>query len=347
MHTQLTSAVAEKAQRGVMEQLLVNHPLDCPMCDKGGECPLQNQAMSTGQGETRFHGPKRHFPKPVALSAQVLLDRERCIQCTRCTRFADEIAGEPLIDLFERGPQEQIGGRRRRAVRLLLLRQHRAGLPGRGAHRRLVPVPGPTVRPGLDAQRVRALRGGLPAAHRPPARRGHPAAGRRRPAGQRGVELRQGPVGVHLRDAAGPAGQPAGPGRGRCAAARVLAGGDRGGCAGLAAARGRAAVLTGGRLTLEDSYAYAKFARLALASNDIDMRARPHSAEETQFLAGSVAGQSSGVTYAGLERARRCCWPGSSRRTSRRSCSCGCARRPGPGASRCTRWPRWPAPGWR
>src|SRR4029077_123478 len=104
VHTQLTSAVAEKAQYGVMEQLLVNHPLDCPMCDKGGECPLQNQAMSNGRGETRFDGVKRTFAKPVPLSAQVLLDRERCIQCTRCTRFADEIAGEPLIELFERGP---------------------------------------------------------------------------------------------------------------------------------------------------------------------------------------------------------------------------------------------------
>ena len=109
VHTQLTSPVAEKAQRGVMEQLLVNHPLDCPMCDKGGECPLQNQAMTAGQGETRFHGAKRTFPKPIALSAQVLLDRERCIQCARCTRFAEQIAGDPLIELFERGPQEQVG----------------------------------------------------------------------------------------------------------------------------------------------------------------------------------------------------------------------------------------------
>src|ERR1700677_1990082 len=105
--TQLTSAVADKAQSGVMELLLVNHPLDCPMCDKGGECPLQNQAMSNGQGETRFHGPKRRFPKPIALYAQVLLDRERGIQCTRCTRFAEQIAGDPLIELLDRGPQEQ------------------------------------------------------------------------------------------------------------------------------------------------------------------------------------------------------------------------------------------------
>lgn len=109
VRTQWTSAVARKAQHGVMELLLVNHPLDCPMCDKGGECPLQNQAMSTGAGETRFTGTKRTFAKPVALSSQVLLDRERCVQCARCTRFADQIAGDPLIDLFDRGPQEQVG----------------------------------------------------------------------------------------------------------------------------------------------------------------------------------------------------------------------------------------------
>src|SRR5712691_10420213 len=92
VHTQFTSKVAEKAQRGVMEMLLINHPLDCPMCDKGGECPVQNQAMSTGEGESRFTGTKRTFAKPVALSAQVLLDRERCVQCARCTRFAEQIA---------------------------------------------------------------------------------------------------------------------------------------------------------------------------------------------------------------------------------------------------------------
>src|SRR3954465_4264821 len=88
VHTQLTSAVAEKAQRGVMELLLINHPLDCPMCDKGGECPLQNQAMSNGQGETRFQEVKRTFPKPIRISTAVLLDRERCILCQRCTRFS-------------------------------------------------------------------------------------------------------------------------------------------------------------------------------------------------------------------------------------------------------------------
>src|SRR5881392_678817 len=106
--TQLTSEVAQKAQRGMMEFLLINHPLDCPMCDKGGECPLQNQAMTAGQGETRFFEAKRTFAKPIPLSSGVLLDRERCVSCARCTRFSEQIAGDPFIELFERGPQQQV-----------------------------------------------------------------------------------------------------------------------------------------------------------------------------------------------------------------------------------------------
>src|ERR1700748_1306648 len=109
VRTQLTSGVAEKAQRGVMELLLINHPLDCPMCDKGGECPLQNQAMSSGQGETRFTEEKRTFDKPVAISTEVLLDRERCISCTRCVRASEEIAGDKFIDFLERGARQFIG----------------------------------------------------------------------------------------------------------------------------------------------------------------------------------------------------------------------------------------------
>ncbi|HEY9388281.1 MAG TPA: 2Fe-2S iron-sulfur cluster-binding protein, partial [Mycobacteriales bacterium] len=109
VHTQLSSPVAEKAQRGNMELLLINHPLDCPVCDKGGECPLQNQAMSSGQADSRFRDVKRTYPKPIAISTQILLDRERCIQCARCTRFAQQIAGDPFIDLFERGAREQVG----------------------------------------------------------------------------------------------------------------------------------------------------------------------------------------------------------------------------------------------
>jgi NADH-quinone oxidoreductase subunit G len=109
VNTQHTSEAADRAQKGVMELLLVNHPLDCPVCDKGGECPLQNQALSHGRPETRFVDVKRTFEKPIALSSEILLDRERCILCQRCTRFSKEIAGDPFIDLQNRGAQQQIG----------------------------------------------------------------------------------------------------------------------------------------------------------------------------------------------------------------------------------------------
>ncbi len=305
VRTQLTSPVAEKAQRGVMEMLLINHPLDCPMCDKGGECPLQNQAMTTGAGETRFSGQKRKFAKPIALSSQVLLDRERCVQCARCTRFADQIAGDPLIELIERGPQEQI------AVA--------EGVPFdsyfSGNTVQICPVGALTG----TAYRFRARPYDLVST---PSVCEHCASGcRQRTDHRRGVVTRRlagsSPevneewncdkgrwaftyatmpdrlVSPLVRDTAGVL-QPASWAEALDAAAR-----------GLAAARGRAGVLTGGRLTLEDSYAYAKFARLALGSNDIDMRARPHSAEETEFLASAVAGTTpeSGVSYASLQQA--------------------------------------------
>src|ERR1041384_386348 len=109
VHTQYTSEAADKAQRGVMELLLINHPLDCPVCDKGGECPLQNQAMSNGRADSRFHEPKRPFPKPIAISSNVLLDRERCVLCARCPRFSQHIAGDPFIELLERGALQQVG----------------------------------------------------------------------------------------------------------------------------------------------------------------------------------------------------------------------------------------------
>ena len=93
----------KKAQDGVLEFLLANHPLDCPVCDKGGECPLQDQTLAHGSGETRFVEEKRHFVKPVAIGDLVLLDRERCIQCSRCTRFASEVAGDAQIAFAGRG----------------------------------------------------------------------------------------------------------------------------------------------------------------------------------------------------------------------------------------------------
>ncbi|MEX2279889.1 MAG: NADH-quinone oxidoreductase subunit NuoG [Acidimicrobiia bacterium] len=93
----------KKAQEGILEFLLANHPLDCPVCDRGGECPLQDQTMSYGPGESRFVEEKRHFEKPIPISDLVLLDRERCILCARCTRFSEEISGDPLIEFTARG----------------------------------------------------------------------------------------------------------------------------------------------------------------------------------------------------------------------------------------------------
>ena len=307
VHTQLTSPVAEKAQRGMMELLLINHPLDCPMCDKGGECPLQNQAMSTGQGETRFTGTKRTFPKPIALSSQVLLDRERCIQCARCTRFADQIPGDPLIDLLDRGPHEQVG-----VAEGVPFDSYFSGntvqicpvgaLTGASYRFRARPfdlVSTPSVcehcasgcRQRTDHRRgavTRRLAGNDPEVNEEwNCDKGRWAFTYATQPDRLAVPL--------VRDSAGvlvPTSWPE--------AIAIAA-------AGLAAARGNAGVLTGGRLTLEDAYAYSKFARVALASNDIDMRARAHSAEETRFLTDHVAGRRAshdgGVSYRSLQRA--------------------------------------------
>ena len=102
------SDVVKKAQEGVLEFLLINHPLDCPVCDKAGECPLQDQTMAYGPGESRFVEDKRHFEKPIPISEIILLDRERCIICARCTRFSDEISGDPLIEFIQRGNKTQV-----------------------------------------------------------------------------------------------------------------------------------------------------------------------------------------------------------------------------------------------
>ena len=102
------SEVTKKAQDGVLEFLLINHPLDCPVCDKGGECPLQDQTMAYGPGESRFVEEKRHYEKPIPISDTVYLDRERCILCDRCTRFADEVAGDTLIHFMDRGNNTQV-----------------------------------------------------------------------------------------------------------------------------------------------------------------------------------------------------------------------------------------------
>ncbi|HUY21356.1 MAG TPA: NADH-quinone oxidoreductase subunit NuoG [Acidimicrobiales bacterium] len=108
MEVDTTSEKTKKAQVGVLELLLVNHPLDCPVCDKGGECPLQDQTLGYGPGESRFLEEKRHWAKPIPISELVLLDRERCIQCGRCVRFAAEVAGEAQIDFLGRGDTVEV-----------------------------------------------------------------------------------------------------------------------------------------------------------------------------------------------------------------------------------------------
>ncbi len=153
MKVDTESEVTKKAQDGVLEFLLINHPLDCPVCDKGGECPLQDQTLAYGPGESRFVEEKRHYEKPILISDLVALDRERCILCDRCTRFAERRRRRHAHPLP--GPRQPDPGQHlpRPPVRLLLQRQHRADLPGRRAHRHALPLQGPPVgpRPGRRA----------------------------------------------------------------------------------------------------------------------------------------------------------------------------------------------------
>ncbi|WP_088318281.1 NADH-quinone oxidoreductase subunit G [Kineosporia sp. R_H_3] len=327
VRTQQTSPVAEKAQRGVMELLLINHPLDCPVCDKGGECPLQNQAMANGQASTRFTETKRTFPKPIRISTQVLLDRERCVLCQRCTRFSKEIAGDPFIDLQMRGAKQQIG-----TFSPTVLGFH-SEVPTQGDA--MLDESGQPFASYFSGNTVQicpvgALTG---AAYRfrsrpfdlvsTPGVCEHCASG----CAIR-VDHRRGSVLRRLADDDPAVNEEWNCDKGRWAfqyagaADRIttpLVRDEETGelrtaswpealdvaAKGLAAAKAGsgAAVLTGGRVTVEDAYAYAKFARVALGTNDVDFRARPHSAEEAAFLAHAVAGAGLGVTYADLQAA--------------------------------------------
>jgi NADH-quinone oxidoreductase subunit G len=321
--TQLTSPVAAKAQGGVMELLLINHPLDCPTCDKGGECPLQNQAMSNGRVDSRFHEHKREYEKPIHISSQVLLDRERCVLCQRCTRFSEEIAGDKFIDLMDRSSGEQIN----------VYRDDFFGGDGTGdgqAGEGEGDVPfnsyfsGNTIQicpvGALTGEQYRFRARPFDLVSTPTACE-HCAAGcAMRADHRRGKVLRRlagddpavneewncdkGRWGFRYSTAndriVNPLVRDARTGDLREASwseALLVA------AEGLKAARQKGVgVLTGGRLTVEDAYAYAKFARVALGTNDIDFRARPLSAEEADFLAASVAGVSD-VTYEDVENA--------------------------------------------
>src|ERR1700728_3682034 len=315
--TQLTSAMADKAQQGVMELVLINHPLDCPMCDKGGECPLQNQAMSNGRGETRFAEAKRTFDKPVAISTEVLLDRERCISCTRCTRTSEEIAGDPFIEFLGRGPGQMIGTAEGKPFNSYFsgntVQVCPVGALTGAAYRfrsrpyDLVSVPSVCehcasgCRQRTDIRRGRVTRR---LAGEDPAVNEEWNCDKGRWAFTYATESDRLTTPL-IRDADGvlvPASWPH--------AFAVAAGGlgaaraaGQSPSAAAAPAPHGVGVLAGGRLTLEDAYAYAKFARVALGTNDVDMRARPHSHEEERFLAACVAGRDIGVSYADLEQA--------------------------------------------
>jgi NADH-quinone oxidoreductase subunit G len=303
--TQVTSPVAAKAQRGTIELLLINHPLDCPVCDKGGECPLQNQAMSNGQADSRFRDVKRTFPKPIAISSQILLDRERCVLCARCTRFSQQVAGDPFIELFERGALEQVS--------ISTEEPFQSYFSGNTVQ--ICPVGALTS----AAYRFRARPFDLQST---PSVCEHCASG----CALR-IDWRRGKVQRRLAGEDPSVNEEWNCDKGRFAFTYAQASDrilrplvrDEAGelvevswpealeaaAAGLRAAReaGGVGVLPGGRVTLEDAYAYAKFARVALGTNDVDFRSRPHSAEEAEFLAARVAGSQMGVTYFDLDRA--------------------------------------------
>ncbi|WP_168582155.1 NADH-quinone oxidoreductase subunit G [Gephyromycinifex aptenodytis] len=306
--TQLSSPVADKAQQGVMEFLLINHPLDCPVCDKGGECPLQNQALSHGRATSRFNDVKRTYPKPVNVSTQVLLDRERCVLCQRCTRFSDQIAGDPFISLTERGANSQIG----------IYQEKPFASYFSGNTVQICPVGALTS----ATYRFRSRPFDLVST---PGVCEHCASGCvQRTDHRRGTVLRRMVTNTpevneewncdkgrwafpyqrqpdrlaapKVRDSDGTLRVASWP-EALTVAAQGLASAQR---------RGGVGVLTGGRLSAEDAYAYSKFARVVLGTNDIDFRARPHSVEEQEFLASHVVAtnpEDGAVSYDDLEQA--------------------------------------------
>ena len=301
--TQLTSPVAAKAQQGMIELLLINHPLDCPICDKGGECPLQNQAMTNGPGESRYGGVKRTFPKPVSISSQILLDRERCVLCARCTRFSEQIAGDPFIALVERGALQQVG----------IYEEHPYDSYFSGNVVQICPVGALTSADYRFQSRPFDLVSTVTTCE-------HCASGCQLRTDQRHFQVKRRLAGdlpevnEEWNCDRGRFAFLYGRGDDRITTPLVREDGVQRAAswpeaidvavAGLKAAGSAVGVLPGGRLTLENAYGYAKFARTVLGTNNIDHRSRPGSAEELAFLASEVAGGTS-VSYADLEAAKK------------------------------------------
>ena len=297
--TQLTSPVADKAQKGVMELLLGNHPLDCPVCDKGGECPLQNQAMSNGRPDARLDGYKRTFEKPINISSSVLLDRERCVLCARCTRFSEQIASDPFITLNERGALQQVGIYENDPFKSYFS----------GNTVQICPVGALTG----ASYRFRARPFDLVST---PSACEHCASGC-----DMRTDVRRGKTLRRLAGDDASVNEEWNCDKGRWAfkyvtavdrlthplvrnseGELVQASWPEALAAAAAGLKGkRAAVITGGRVTTEDAYGYSKFARIALGTNDIDYRARVTSDEERDFLASHVVGSS--TTYRDIDTA--------------------------------------------
>ena len=307
VNTQVSSPVAEKAQKGMLELLLINHPLDCPICDKGGECPLQNQALSNGPAESRFQGNlKRTFPKPINVSAQILLDRERCVLCARCTRFSEQISGDPFIALVERGALQQVG----------LYEQDPYDSYFSGNVVQICPVGALTSAAYRFQSRPFDLKSTTTTCE-------HCAGGCELRVDHRfhQVKRRQAGNNPEVNEEwncdKGRFGFVYGRGEDRLTRPLVRRDGELvpaswpeaidAAVQGLRAAGTSVGVQTGGRLTVENAYAYSRFARAVLGTNNVDFRSRPGSDEEMQFLAARVAGRelAESVTYGDLERAKQ------------------------------------------
>ncbi len=306
VRTHRTSQVALQAQEGVLEFLLINHPLDCPQCDKGGECPLQDQTMAHGPEGSRFHDDKRRYQKPIPISAQVALDRERCVLCARCTRFSQEISGDPFIELFERGALEQVA----------IYEDEPYSSYFSGNVVQICPVGALTA----SSYRFKA---------RPFDLTSHPSVCNQCSAGcNLRVDVRRGEIQRQLAAENMAVNEMWNCDKGRFGYEYVAAGDRlrtpivrdeveglratswgaalRKAAAGLQAAidgDGPTAVgvITGGRLTDEDAYALSKFSRNVLGTDNVDFRLRPRTAEERDVLS-AVAG-SVGPTYHDVENA--------------------------------------------
>ena len=300
VHTQYSDDAVKDAQEAVLEFLLINHPLDCPICDRGGECPLQDQVLAFGPGESRYQEAKRTYRKPLPLSPLVSLDRERCVLCQRCTRFCDEISGDRFIELFDRGGAEQVG----------IAPGEDFASPFSGNTVQICPVG------ALTATTYRFAARPFDVKH------GDSICTLCASGCNLSVQMRRGEVVRHLardnmdvnegwlcdkgrfafglHDLPGRVATPLLRGHGLepVSYAEAFAAIGRA----FRSGSGRAAFIAGGRLADEDAYVLSRFARTVARTNDVD--ARPVGATAAPIDAEAAAATDVSVTYADLERAK-------------------------------------------